>query len=210
MALKNVLRVSVLRSLYLSIRSGGQFIVLRGTRIGLGPGARIEVPRGCRVFVGEHIGGGTASVDLRRNAVLSFHGSGRVSIARGARLLVLDDARLEIWNGTTINYNATVTCFKHISIAENAGISWNVNILDGNGHELVVDGVPRPPTQPTRIGAGTWIGTGATILAARVGDGALVAAGSVVIADVPDRAAVAGVPARVIGKGVSWHADKNI
>jgi acetyltransferase-like isoleucine patch superfamily enzyme len=38
-----------------------------------------------------------------------------------------------------------------------------------------------------------------------VGDGAVVAAGSVVSADVPERSIVAGNPARVVRENVSWQ-----
>lgn len=43
------------------------------------------------------------------------------------------------------------------------------------------------------------IGSGATILPVTIGEGALVAAGSVVTRDVPDHMMVAGNPARVVG-----------
>jgi acetyltransferase-like isoleucine patch superfamily enzyme len=207
MPLKDVLGVSILRSLYLSIRFGGRIFILRGTRLRLDRGARILVPRGCRVVIGKHhAGGAPAALDMRRNARLTFHGAGRVSIARGTRILILDGAHLEIGGETVINFNTTITCFRHITIDREAGISWNTNIFDGNGHQLSIDGVPRPPVRPVRIGRHAWIGAGATILGASVGAGAVVGAGSVVVSDVPDAAAVAGNPARLIGKNVEWHA----
>ena len=55
------------------------------------------------------------------------------------------------------------------------------------------------------IGDGTFIGIGATVSdRITVGRGCLIGAGAVVVADVPDAAVVAGVPARVLRTLDSW------
>ena len=52
------------------------------------------------------------------------------------------------------------------------------------------------------ICANVWIGMNSLILkGVRIGDGAIVAAGSVVVRDVPPKAVVAGVPAKVVKTG---------
>jgi len=61
-----------------------------------------------------------------------------------------------------------------------------------------------------KIGKGAWIGNGARIIGGvTIGNNAIVAAGSVVIRDVPESAIVAGVPAKVIGMrelpNKVWH-----
>jgi len=202
---KAPIRISILRTLYLSARSGGQVIVFRGTRLQLGRGARIRVARGSRLILGnDHVVGAPCSLNLRSNAKLSIHGD--ASILRGTRILIDEGAHLEIGRQSYINYNSAVTCFEHIFIGANCAISWNVNIFDGNGHELIVAGVPRPRTRPVHIGDGVWIGTGAIVLGGvRIGDGAVVAAGSVVTKDVPSDVVVAGNPARVSKQNVSWR-----
>ena len=56
-----------------------------------------------------------------------------------------------------------------------------------------------PVNDAVSIGAGSWLGAGAIILpGARIGRNVVVAAGSVVRGEVPDRCVVAGVPARVV------------
>jgi tetrahydrodipicolinate N-acetyltransferase len=203
---RDVLHVSLVRSLYLSVRHRGRIIVLRGTRLRLERGARIRVPRGCRLLIGKsHVTGGPASLEMKRNARLTVHGQGRVAISRGTRIQVMNNAQLEIGGETTINYSSVVTCFERISIGPYCAVSWNVNILDGNLHELIVDGVARPRTRPVTLGSYAWIGCGASIVGAAVGTGAVVGAGSVVVSDVPDRVLVAGNPARVIRKDVAWR-----
>lgn len=52
---------------------------------------------------------------------------------------------------------------------------------------------------PVEIGNDVWIGAGSTIVdGVKVGDGAIIAAGSVVVKDVPPYAVVGGVPAKLI------------
>jgi acetyltransferase-like isoleucine patch superfamily enzyme len=51
--------------------------------------------------------------------------------------------------------------------------------------------------QKVRIGAGTWIGSGAVVMA-DVGRDCVIGAGAVVTKPIPDRVLAAGVPARVI------------
>jgi acetyltransferase-like isoleucine patch superfamily enzyme len=67
-----------------------------------------------------------------------------------------------------------------------------------------------PVNSSVRIGAGTWLGTGAIVLPGSViGRNVVVAAGAVVRGKVPDYAVVGGVPAKVIREyvaGTGWAA----
>ncbi len=168
-------------------------------------GARIEFDPGSRLIVGGHrMAPAPSWIVLERGARLSIRGE--VEVIRGTRVCVGEGGHLEIGDHSYINCNSTVTCLEHISIGRDCAISWNTNILDGNGHQLTVDGVPRPSPAPVAIGDGVWVGAGAFILSGvTIGSGAVVGAGSIVTKDVPDRAIVAGNPARVIGKNVKWE-----
>lgn len=78
------------------------------------------------------------------------------------------------------------------------------------GAGTVLAGVIEPPNaQPVIIEDNVVIGANAVVLeGCRVGTGAVVAAGAVVIEDVPVGAVVAGVPARVIKSAEDTAAEK--
>ena len=109
---------------------------------------------------------------------------------------------------------------RHIRIGSHAFINYNVSIMDRGtvtigDHVLLAPNVvittSNPPfdprlrreslgyASPVTIGDDVWIGYRATILSGvTIGQGAMIAAGSVVTKDVPPYAVVGGVPARVI------------
>ena len=86
-------------------------------------------------------------------------------------------------------------------IGETVVVGNNVSILQsvtlgGTGKE---EGDRHP-----KVGEGVLISAGAKILGnIRIGDGAKVGAGSVVLQDVPPHTTVAGVPAKVVGRPTS-------
>ena len=99
-----------------------------------------------------------------------------------------------------------------IEIGKGVLVAHGVQLFDNDSHpvdpgarrrdyEALRTGGPREPISaaPIRIGDHAWIGFGAVILkGVTVGEGAVVAAGSVVVRDVPAGTVVAGNPARVV------------
>ncbi|MEW6486687.1 MAG: CatB-related O-acetyltransferase [Thermodesulfobacteriota bacterium] len=78
------------------------------------------------------------------------------------------------------------------------GISTYPFEIFGNGWERAAQAGEEPSRGDTVVGNDVWLGYRATVLpGVRIGDGAIVAACSVVAADVPPYAVVAGNPARV-------------
>lgn len=96
------------------------------------------------------------------------------------------------------DYNCTMLDVAEIHIGRNCLIGPDVGIYTA-GHRLepegrTLDGYGLPIT----IGDDVWIGGHSTILpGVRIGDGAVVAAGSVVTCDVGPRTLVAGSPAKL-------------
>lgn len=198
-------RLSLTRSLYLSARFRGVFLVARGTRLKMGRGARVRFEKGAVLALGfAHFTPAPTSMHLGTGAELLL--TGRVQIFRGTRVFVNDGGRLTIGGGSYVNDCSTITCFQDMQIGSGCAISWETNLLDGNIHEFVASGVARPRTAPVRIGDDVWIGAGATVLSGvTVGAGAVIGAGAVVTSDVPPGTLVAGNPARVVHDAVTWR-----
>jgi virginiamycin A acetyltransferase len=100
-----------------------------------------------------------------------------------------------------------------IAVGSYCSIAHGVQILAGADHGVsrlstyafgLLDEPAAPDREPLRserveIGNDVWIGTSAILVGPlRVGDGAVIGAGAVVVSEVPAYALVGGVPARVI------------
>lgn len=94
-----------------------------------------------------------------------------------------------------------------IVIEDDVTIAPNVYVTDHNhayGDVEVPIGQQYPTAAPVRIGSGSWLGVGVTVLpGTTIGRHVTVAAGSVVRGDVPDHSVVAGSPAEVVRR---WSA----
>jgi len=145
----------------------------------LGP-LKYEAKPGCELILGDSV---------------TFYGG--VSL-----LMTGPGASLRIGDNSYLNRRSEIVCRELVSIGSNCAISWDVLITD-NDHHWLTDAAFNAPVL---IGDKVWIGARATILkGVAIGDGAVVAAGSVVTTQVPPRAVVAGNPAEVIREDVEWE-----
>lgn len=111
--------------------------------------------------------------------------------------------RITIGDDFTCSFGAT---FRAVDAAIDIGHKVNVGpfaaVIGANHGTDPNTPIKDQPHQsaPVRIGDDVWIGAGAIVLpGVSVGRGAVIAAGSVVTADLPEMAVAAGVPARVTG-----------
>lgn len=134
----------------------------------------------------------------------TFHAAGHVLINRGARVVIDSGATLEIGNGTFVNAFTIVHATRSIRIGGNCAISWRCEIYDTQYHELHYAD-RRPDRRSVVIGDHVWIGAGSRILDGTVlGDGCVVAAGSIVSGTFPPRTLLGGAPAHVLRENVDW------
>lgn len=143
---------------------------------------------------------------VARNASLEVDS---FDVYAGSRINVNEGAVLRMGSGY-MNYDCVVDVFSSVTIGHNVVISERVAIRDSDNHVVweqddQTDKEAKPMTSPVVIEDHVWIGMNAIILkGVTIGEGSIIAAGSIVNKDVPAHCLVAGVPAKVIKTGISW------
>lgn len=123
---------------------------------------------------------------------------GRKDMAYLLQMRVSEVFGVDIHPAATIGKGIMIDHAHSIVIGETARVGDNVSML----HSVTLGGTGKEEQQrhPT-IGSGVLIGAGAKVLGnITIGDCSRVAAGSVVLQDVPAKKTVAGVPARIVGE----------
>ena len=202
--------LTLIKSGYIYLRTGmyknnklSNFIIHGKTILYLGKNIRI-INKGRFLFGIGKIGTAFISkdkpiLDMEENSTLIINGS--FAIGPGSCVSISKNATVELGNNSYITANSKIMCQDHVKIGDNCAISWDVEIMDSDFHNI--NGHSR--RKPIDIGDHVLICCRATILkGVKIGNGAIVASGAVVTKDVPENCLVGGVPAKVIEENVSW------
>lgn len=112
-------------------------------------------------------------------------------------LITGQEGKIQIGDDVLINFGTVIAAGKSVSIGSGSMIGpycivSDVEIPDAITHDAVVVG-----SKPIEIGKHVWLAARVTIRpGVRIGDGAVVVAGSIVESDVPANAIATGIPAR--------------
>ena len=174
--------------------------VLRSYGVKFGPALKL----GSAPYVRRH---SAATIQIGRDVVilneLAQTGAGithhtvLAAIEPGAKLLIGDGVGIS---------GAVLFAMRHIEIGEKVMIGAGAVVYDNDFHP--VGAADRRRNDRSKIGVASvviepdvWLGARAMVLkGVRIGRGSVVAAGAVVVKDVPPWSIVAGVPARVVGQ----------
>ena len=115
-------------------------------------------------------------------------------------LRVTGEGRLTVGDCSFINHDCLIDTAGDVTIGRNVALANRVSLLT-SGHEMDDPRARagRRVLAPVVVEDGAWLGANVTVLpGVTIGAGAVVAAGSLVRADVPPHTLWAGVPARFI------------
>ena len=123
---------------------------------------------------------------LHRKSNIQF--GKRISIHSFSSIEVNNNAQMLIGSNVKVNTGCKFVCRERIEIGEGTEFGPNVLIYD-HDHDFRVPGgikTRQYKTTPVIIGKNVWVGAGSIILrGTRIGDNAVIAAGSIVKQDVP-------------------------
>ncbi|MEL6559143.1 MAG: acyltransferase [Bacteroidota bacterium] len=125
-------------------------------------------------------------------------------IKEGARICACNEtATISIGKNTTIGFHTFIFASNHISIGDDCLVAPFVYLVDSD-HSIEKNQLINQQsntTSPIKIGNDVWLGTGCKILkGVTIGDGAIIAAGAIVNADVPAYEIWGGIPAKKISE----------
>ncbi len=144
----------------------------------------------------------------------------RVVFGKNNLIIVRNNSALEIGSKSTFwdNVSFHAENMAKISIGEDCMFSKDITVFAGDGHAILdVDtGKRMNPIWPftdkdnINIGNHVWVGIRNTLLACTIKDSSIIGAGSLVKGIFPNNAVIAGVPARVLKKNVTWNRNAYI
>jgi acetyltransferase-like isoleucine patch superfamily enzyme len=139
--------------------------------------------------------------------------NGSVSIGRGCRFDVGENALVEIGNNSYINPFSLFIIRHGLYIGENCAISWNCQFLDDDFHTTeyeskkeLPDNKKELPDNKIIVADHVWIGSNVSIYkGACIGKDSIVASNSVIKDKfLEENVLIAGNPARIVKKNIRW------
>ncbi len=155
----------------------------------LGKGAAILEPRSIEVF------GRNIEVGDYAHIISSNYKPVRLTCWSGKNL----DGKISIGNYCLLSPGTTITSAVSITIGDNCMFAADCYIADSDWHGLYNRLRPFRCSKAIVLKDNVWIGHGAKVgKGVTIGENSVVAAGAVVVKDVPDNVVVGGNPAKII------------
>lgn len=134
---------------------------------------------------------------------------GKALISTGCIIRIFAGGCVEIGDGLYFNAKCSVDCKKKIIIGDDVLCGWNIDIRDGDGHDIfelenqkVINN-----DEEVIIGNHVWLASHVTILKnTYIADNCIIGMNSTVTKSINESNCIAvGAPARIVRRGVDWR-----
>ncbi len=137
---------------------------------------------------------------------------GRHGHAFSGAVNIWGDSRLAVGDGATCNEARIILARSDVIIGPDCMLSDEIIIQSSDQHDIIdlaTGDIINRERPRSRIGRHVWIGRRTMLMpGVEIGSGAIIAAGALVSGQVDPCVICAGVPARVIRRGVSWTRQR--
>lgn len=212
-----LIRMSSLRSIFQNIFYNNRKNIhklKKDAKIRIFRGSAIDIDRRAEIVLSNTLTIGNRRIPstncctkLQMGPLTKLIVNGKFYFNENSNVWLTQSGILELEDGF-INENVTITCANHVKIGNNAHIAREAVIRDYDGH--YIETLDYRTSKPIEIGDNVWIGYRAMILkGVKIGNGAIIAANSVVTKDVPPYCIVAGNPAKIIRENIKWRSQQS-
>lgn len=157
-----------------------------------------------------------ASINARRETkkgLIQISNNGKIVLKGIAGLsqgviLSVDNCVLTLGECFRCNYSTTIDCTGNdVIFGDDVVCGWNVTIRNGDGHNIIQNGMLKNKTAPIKVGNHVWLCANSTIMkGTNIGDDSVVAYGSILSkANGENNVLYAGVPAKIIKQNINWE-----
>lgn len=174
-----------------------------------------NIRRGCIVIPEKgklKIGFAQGSFEIGRGqrGFLDFRDDGKIIVADNAVIpagsIINVAGTLYLGKNFESNANLKVSCGTEIHFGDDMAIGWNVTVIDGDGHDILINGKQSNEDKPIFIGNHVWLCAECTILkGVSIADNCVIGYQSVVSKNITEEGSVVGGnPAKVLRTRVTW------
>lgn len=104
------------------------------------------------------------------------------------------------------NSGLLISCGKSIIVGNEALLGWNVTIIDGDGHHIMIDGEIANHDMGIQIGTHCWLGAETSILkGVTIYDNTVIPYGSIVSKPSNTSNCIYGINNRVVKENINWE-----
>lgn len=157
-------------------------------------------------FSGSYALGGGVKGYFENEGVIEF--TGKATFSRGTQIIVGEKGLLKFGDDFRCNSNCIFNARTKIAFGDDCLLSWNVTLLDSDGHKIINlhEGSLLDGTKNISIGSHVWICSGVTILkGVCIGNHTIIAAGSIITKRIDGEHILIGGHNKVLKQEIDWE-----